>query len=80
MPLSGCWGTHEISLQHKKFFVSVPAVLTWIFWVFTKALSPATQAKMSVIGSGPATISKELLPIIDKSQLPKRYGGDGDDI
>ena len=48
--------------------------------MFTKALSPATQAKMSVVGSGPATISKELLPIIDKSQLPKRYGGDGDDI
>ncbi|KAG8799216.1 Non-classical phosphatidylinositol transfer protein (PITP) [Serendipita sp. 398] len=67
-------------LLHKKFFVSVPTVLTWIFWTFTSLLSPATQQKMSVVGSGPDTISTALLPVIDKAQLPKRYGGEGEDI
>lgn len=35
---------------------------------------------MSVVGSGPATISAALLPVIDKAEIPKRYGGDGADI
>lgn len=67
-------------LLYKKFFVSVPAVLTWIFWTFTALLSPATREKMSVVGSGPETISDALLPVIDKGELPKRYGGEGSDI
>jgi phosphatidylinositol transfer protein SFH5 len=67
-------------VQYKKFFVSVPVLLTWIFWTFTTLLSPATQRKMSVVGSGPATISAALLPIIDEAELPKRYGGNGEDI
>lgn len=33
---------------------------------------------MSVIGAGPQTIGKELLPVIDASELPKRYGGQSD--
>ncbi|KIM22854.1 hypothetical protein M408DRAFT_28393 [Serendipita vermifera MAFF 305830] len=67
-------------LLHKKFFVSVPVLLTWIFYTFTKLLSPATQNKMSVVGSGPATIAAALHPIIDDAELPKRYGGAGEDI
>ncbi|PVG04713.1 CRAL/TRIO domain-containing protein [Serendipita vermifera] len=67
-------------LLHKKFFVSVPTLLTWIFWTFTKLLSPATQKKMAVVGSGPATISEALLPVISKEELLKRYGGEGADI
>lgn len=35
---------------------------------------------MSVVGSGPATIAAALRPIIDDSELPKRYGGEGEDI
>ncbi|KAG8813075.1 Non-classical phosphatidylinositol transfer protein (PITP) [Serendipita sp. 399] len=72
--------SHLFFPQHKKFFVSVPVVLTWIFWTFTSLLSPATQQKMSVVGSGPDTISAALLPVVDKDQLLKRYGGEGADI
>jgi hypothetical protein len=71
---------HANRTQHRKLFVSVPVFLTWIFWTFTTLLSPATQRKMSVVGSGPATISAALLPIIDEAELPKRYGGTGEDI
>lgn len=39
-------------------------------------MSAQTLAKMSVVGTGSSVISKELLAIIDKSELPTRYGGD----
>jgi len=60
---------------YKKFFVNVPSFLTWVFWFFKPFVSTQTLAKMSVVGSGAPTIGKELLPVIDASELPKRYGG-----
>lgn len=33
---------------------------------------------MTVVGPGAATIGKELEKIIDKKQLPERYGGEGE--
>ena len=49
--------------------------MTWIFWLFKPVLSPATIAKMKVVGHGPSTIGKELLPLIDDKELPGQYGG-----
>ena len=33
-----------------------------------------------MVGSGHHAIKKALLPFIDEKQLPKRYGGEGDDF
>jgi len=55
--------------------VNVPYFLTWIFWLFKPVLPTATLAKMKVVGSGPHTIGKELLPLVAAEQLPHRYGG-----
>ena len=44
--------------------------------LFRPLVSAQTLAKMSVVGTGPATIGKELLPVVDKSELPARYGGE----
>jgi hypothetical protein len=49
--------------------------MTWIFWLFRPVLSSATLAKMKVVGHGPGTIGKELLPLIDVKELPAQYGG-----
>jgi len=62
----------------KKFFINVPAFMTWIFWLFRPLISAKTLAKMSVVGSGTITISGALLPIIDVKELPKRYGGEAE--
>ena len=62
--------------QSRKFFINVPTVLTWIYWLFKPLVSAATLAKMTVVGQGPKTIAPELLPIIDAKELPKRYGGE----
>jgi hypothetical protein len=43
-------------------------------------MSANTLAKMSVVGSGHHAIKKALSPFIDEKQLPKRYGGGGDDF
>ncbi|KAI5118679.1 hypothetical protein M0805_003616 [Coniferiporia weirii] len=69
---------HYPETLYKKFFVNVPAVFTWVFWLFKPLISAETLAKMSVVGSGPQTIRKELLPFIDAKELPKRYGGEVD--
>ncbi|EIW79141.1 CRAL TRIO domain-containing protein [Coniophora puteana RWD-64-598 SS2] len=66
---------HYPELLYRKFFVNVPTFLTWIFWIFKPLLSAATLAKMSVVGSGPRAIGPVLLPLIDASELPTRYGG-----
>ena len=55
--------------------MNVPTVMSWIFWLFKPILSPATLAKMKVVGHGPRTIGKELLPLIDVKELPEQYGG-----
>ncbi|KIL69365.1 hypothetical protein M378DRAFT_781198 [Amanita muscaria Koide BX008] len=65
-------------LLYRKFFISVPTFLNWIFWAFKPLLPANTVAKMSVVGSGTHAISKALLPYIDEKQLPQRYGGDAE--
>jgi len=69
---------HYPELLHVKFFVNVPSLFTWIFWLFKPLVSAQTFAKLKVVGTGPVTIGKDLLPVVDASQLPKRYGGDSD--
>jgi phosphatidylinositol transfer protein SFH5 len=61
--------------QSRKFFINVPSLLTWIFWVFKSLVSAQTFAKMSVVGSGPHAITKALGEVIDIDEIPKRYGG-----
>lgn len=68
----------EFLAPHGKFFVNVPAVMAWMFWLFKPVLSAATLAKMRVVGSGPKAIGKEILPFVDASELPKRYGGEAE--
>jgi len=63
---------------HQKFFVNVPTILTWVYWIFKSIVPSKTFAKMQVVGSGPQTIGKTMLEFVDKSQLPKRYGGDAE--
>ncbi|PFH51859.1 hypothetical protein AMATHDRAFT_58391 [Amanita thiersii Skay4041] len=70
--------SHYPELLFKKFFVNVPTFLNWIFWAMKPLISANTLAKMSVTGSGHHTIGKALLPHIDSSQLPRRYGGEAD--
>lgn len=64
--------------QYKKFFINVPTLLNWIFWVFKPLISANTLAKMTVVGTGTSAIRKALLPTIDEKELPKRYGGEAD--
>lgn len=60
--------------------MNVPTVMSWLFWAFKAFLPAATIAKMSVVGTGSHAIGKELLPVIDKSELPHRYGGEAADF
>ncbi|CDO68397.1 hypothetical protein BN946_scf184815.g44 [Trametes cinnabarina] len=62
----------------RKFFINVPTLLTWIFWLFKPLISANTLAKMSVVGSGAKTIGAELSQVIDPKELPKRYGGEAE--
>ncbi|KAF8473628.1 CRAL/TRIO domain-containing protein [Russula ochroleuca] len=73
--ISGIFQDHYPEFLARKFFVNVPSLMTWIFWLFRPVLSPATLAKMKVVGHGPSTIGKELLPLIDDKELPAQYGG-----
>ncbi|TFK26196.1 CRAL/TRIO domain-containing protein [Coprinopsis marcescibilis] len=66
---------HYPELLYKKFFVNVPTLLNWIFWAFKPLMPAATLAKMSVVGSGTRALSGALLPYIDATELPERYGG-----
>ncbi|KAH9893322.1 CRAL-TRIO domain-containing protein [Cubamyces lactineus] len=66
---------HYPEFLSRKFFINVPTLLTWIFWLFKPLISAATLAKMSVVGSGAKTIGAELSQVIDPTELPKRYGG-----
>ncbi|EDR14613.1 uncharacterized protein LACBIDRAFT_305410 [Laccaria bicolor S238N-H82] len=72
--------SHYPELLYKKFFINVPTIMNWIFWAFKPLISANTLAKLSVVGSGHHAIKKALLPFIDGKQLPKRYGGEGDDF
>lgn len=76
-----CGLTHLLTcvpLQSRKFFVNVPTLLTWVFWLFKPLISAATLAKMTVVGTGAKTIGAELSPVIPRSELPKRYGGEAE--
>lgn len=70
--------SHYPEFLHKKFFINVPTILNWMFWMFKPLLSPKTFAKMEVVGTGQHAIKKTLSPIIDSDNLPKRYGGDAE--
>ncbi|CAL1715487.1 unnamed protein product [Somion occarium] len=71
---------HYPEFLSRKFFINVPTVLSWIFWLFKPLLSAATLAKMSVVGHGKSTIKTAFLPVIDAEQIPKRYGGSAPDF
>lgn len=62
--------------QYKKFFINIPTIFNWIFWLFKPLISANTLAKMSVVGTGEQAIKKALVPFIDSKELPKRYGGE----
>jgi len=62
-------------LLSAKFFVNVPSLFTWIFWLFKPLVSAQTLSKMKVVGTGPQTIGKEMLPHVAESELPTQYGG-----
>ncbi|KAF9006036.1 CRAL-TRIO domain-containing protein [Cyathus striatus] len=68
--------SHYPELLYKKFFINVPTILNWIFWVFKPVISANTLAKMSVVGTGTHAINKALIPFIDAKELPERYGGE----
>ncbi|KDQ13018.1 hypothetical protein BOTBODRAFT_112040 [Botryobasidium botryosum FD-172 SS1] len=72
------FGDYYPELLHKKFFVNVPIFMTWIFWLFKAIVPAATFGKLQVVGTGPSTIGKEMLKIVDKDQLPKKYGGEAE--
>lgn len=73
--ISAIFQSHYPEFLARKFFVNVPSLMTWIFWLFKPVLSAATLAKMKVVGHGPSTIGKELLPLVDDKELPAQYGG-----
>ncbi|KAF5383626.1 hypothetical protein D9615_003559 [Tricholomella constricta] len=68
--------SHYPELLYRKFFVNVPTLMNWIFWVFKPLIPAATLAKMSVVGTGHHALKKALVPFIDARELPKQYGGD----
>jgi hypothetical protein len=51
------------------------SLFTWIFWLFKPLVSAQTLSKMKVVGTGPQTIGKEMLPHVAESELPTQYGG-----
>jgi hypothetical protein len=63
---------HYPELLHRKFFINVPMLMDWMFWLFKPLISANTVAKMSVVGTSEREIAKALLPIIDAGELPKR--------
>ncbi|KAI0925095.1 hypothetical protein AcW2_005784 [Taiwanofungus camphoratus] len=63
-----------------KWFVNVPGLMAWIFWLFKPLIPAKTLAKFSMVGSGPQTIGNALLPIINAKELPKQYGGEAGDF
>ena len=52
--------------------------MAWIFWLFRPIMASKTFAKLDMVGTGPETIGKALLPAVDAKELPKRYGGEAE--
>jgi len=71
---------HYPELLYQKYFVNVPTVLTYVFWLFKPILPAATFAKLKVVGVGPSVIGKELCRVVPTEELPKRYGGNAEDF
>jgi len=67
-------------LLSRKFFINVPALFDWMFWLFRPMISARTLDKMKVVGTGQAAIKKALEPVIAVDQLPEKYGGEGKDF
>ena len=66
--------------QFKKFYINVPAYLTWIFRLFKPLISADALAKVKVVGSGTSTVRTAFLPVIDAKELPRKYGGEAEDF
>ncbi|KJA28194.1 hypothetical protein HYPSUDRAFT_129907 [Hypholoma sublateritium FD-334 SS-4] len=69
---------HYPEMLYKKFFINVPTLLNWIFWLFKPLVSANTLAKMTVVGTGQHAIKKALSEYITVNQIPGRYGGEGE--
>jgi hypothetical protein len=67
---------HYPEFLYRKFFINVPTLLSWIFWLFKTLVSAQTFAKMSVVGGGNHAIAKALGEVISVEELPVRYGGE----
>ena len=61
-----------------EFFVNVPRLCTWLFWLLGPILSAYTSAKMVLLQAGPdpAAIGAAMLSVIGAKELMKRYGGE----
>jgi len=66
---------HYPEFLSRKYFINVPTVMSWVFWLFKSLVSSQTFSKMSVVGSGQHSIKKALEEVIDEKEIPKRYGG-----
>ncbi|KAJ8694681.1 Non-classical phosphatidylinositol transfer protein (PITP) [Pleurotus ostreatus] len=75
---SSIFQNHYPEFLYRKFFINVPTLMNWIFWLFKPLMPAATLAKMSVVGSGTHAIRKALSPVIGDKNLPTRYGGEAE--
>ncbi len=75
-------GTDNIAYPEtlgKMLIINAPYVIN-IAWNIIKGwLDPRTQNKIEIIGSGETSMAK-LREFIDEDQIPKMYGGTGDDL
>ncbi|KAI5895252.1 CRAL/TRIO domain-containing protein [Schizophyllum commune H4-8] len=76
---SKIFGDYYPELLYKKFFINVPTLMSFIFWTFKAILPAKTFAKMSVVGTSTNSIRDTLGEIIDVKEIPKRYGGEGEE-
>jgi hypothetical protein len=68
----------SLAFQFRKYFINVPTIFTWIFWLFKSIVSSATFSKLNLVGTGPQAIRQALTQVIDVKELPKRYGGEAE--
>lgn len=64
-------------LAHK-YFVNVPAIMSWAFSAMKLFLSPATLRKFHPLSSGASLATNEMPTFA--STLPKEYGGSGPSV
>ncbi|KAM0754559.1 putative phosphatidylinositol transporter [Meredithblackwellia eburnea MCA 4105] len=69
-------GSHYPEMLDKKFFVNIPWFMSWVYAAIKLIVRSETFAKFSMLAEG-----KELAPYFsDLSQIPKAYGGTGEDL